>query len=356
MPRDVFPLFARLPAELRRMIWMECLPARIFEYDAPEGWAVPISTVCDLGWTTCQNWKPPVLTRICHESRSIAYEVGVIDNRRGWPRWFSPAQDIAALHWVPGDNIDVGGSEDFDLTPELFHYADHGQGAGIPAYRIHAFHRATSSAYGRNKDYDVLALRDHYFVWIKMVIIHIDDETARKSGLFGTLGDEPVQLIDVADTKSIARFRDLWASISPMDPEPLSFFNEQEPFQDRLQQWCKEMETLWVLNCWYRAWRNRWEGVVRPEDIWLGPRVNDAGESLDMLSPRGLAAPGTPYYTCGMDTNRFAPNKSHPFVRKVLDKMPQFQPRVMFRHCALNCHKPSARLTRTIKGKRRFTR
>ncbi|PTU23669.1 hypothetical protein P175DRAFT_0468377 [Aspergillus ochraceoroseus IBT 24754] len=250
MPRDVFPLFARLPAELRRMIWMECLPARIFEYDAPEGWAVPISTVCDLGWTTCQNWKPPVLTRICHESRSIAYE----------------------------------------------------------------------------------------------------------SGLFGTLGDEPVQLIDVADTKSIARFRDLWASISPMDPEPLSFFNEQEPFQDRLQQWCKEMETLWVLNCWYRAWRNRWEGVVRPEDIWLGPRVNDAGESLDMLSPRGLAAPGTPYYTCGMDTNRFAPNKSHPFVRKVLDKMPQFQPRVMFRHCALNCHKPSARLTRTIKGKRRFTR
>jgi hypothetical protein len=37
MSNDSFYYFLQLPVELRRMIWMHCLPYRIAEEDTPDG-------------------------------------------------------------------------------------------------------------------------------------------------------------------------------------------------------------------------------------------------------------------------------------------------------------------------------
>lgn len=65
MPQT-FTLFPKLPPELRRIIWEFCLPSRVFEvhdlykYDH-----------CQLEATSRINTRPPIITRVCVESRLV---------------------------------------------------------------------------------------------------------------------------------------------------------------------------------------------------------------------------------------------------------------------------------------------
>lgn len=80
---STFPLFQRLPTELRDEIWRMCLPRRVIELDFPLAEIVfdiwdhdPILSPCRLGRSVYLNTSPPLITRICRESRRVAFEHG----------------------------------------------------------------------------------------------------------------------------------------------------------------------------------------------------------------------------------------------------------------------------------------
>lgn len=62
-------------------------------------------------------------------------------------------------------------------------------------------------------------------VCVKVVCIHIDEGPAVHSGLFGTLGEERVLLVDALDHQRVDKFRTLWmAHRSCHDPLTEAFF------------------------------------------------------------------------------------------------------------------------------------
>lgn len=82
IPATTFHLFPWLPIELRFEIWRLCLPHRVCEkdlafyhisFDRPDD---NTPTPCFLYQTTEVNGRPPVITRVCHESRAVALKTG----------------------------------------------------------------------------------------------------------------------------------------------------------------------------------------------------------------------------------------------------------------------------------------
>lgn len=74
-----FDFFSQLPAELRLLIWRLCLPNRVVELDYPWGQSVnfdPLLPPCRSTRTTDLNRQAPVITRVCRESRLVAFETG----------------------------------------------------------------------------------------------------------------------------------------------------------------------------------------------------------------------------------------------------------------------------------------
>ena len=77
---QTFHPFPQLPPELREEIWRYCLPYQARELDVRLAdnvyWNEP--RPCQLQDTSLQNSHPPLLTRICRESRAVALKAGVL--------------------------------------------------------------------------------------------------------------------------------------------------------------------------------------------------------------------------------------------------------------------------------------
>ena len=148
-PAEEFTLFPQLPLDLRRTIWQQCWPRRVMELDATH--PVEVETYSELFRTSLLNMRPPVITRVCRESRDVAFEnTGVVkdDNDLNAPRWssrtalwhhwFNPATDIVHLNWGPPYNAD------FDNTgnpiPFFLWEAAKGKAASLTADLLYPFH------------------------------------------------------------------------------------------------------------------------------------------------------------------------------------------------------------------------
>lgn len=77
-----FTKFPNLPTELRRAIWRCCLPLRVYELDGAFARVIfgvvdpQKSLPCSLHIPSALNVRPPVITRVCRESRELAFEEG----------------------------------------------------------------------------------------------------------------------------------------------------------------------------------------------------------------------------------------------------------------------------------------
>jgi hypothetical protein len=239
------------------------------------------------------------------------------------------------MHWKPVDTMILDWT--LDMIPSLEWYADRCCAASIEASFMHYFYIEDGYANWINPRLDTIAKRKDYLVCVEAVVIHASFKAAADSGLFGLLVDAPVQLVDATDVTKIAQFQDLWATNPQRDLTPDSFFRDQKSFQARLARWCDELRSLWVFNEWYKAYtrKNGWLGIVKPEEIWLGPRYDEFGSERDMLLPGCLCSDEVPK---DLDYDLFSPNFDHPFVQQALAVMPRFQPRILFRLCPLDCH------------------
>ncbi|KAF9885276.1 hypothetical protein FE257_013074 [Aspergillus nanangensis] len=336
-PPKPFP-FLDLPFEIRQIIWTLCIPARIFEVLPRHSWANPDAD-CNYAATSDLNWRMPTLGYVCRESRSLVLKTGQWEPGHCW---FNPTLDIPFMQWIPEDSQTIWGSDE-DLNPDHLQYQGRGRGMGIVARRILDFKtRASAIDNWINEDLKVLAESEkEWLITVRDIVIHTTIKAGRRSGLFGLLGDTPIQLVEPTDTATIEKYCELWASGQHRLPDAGEFFNDQAGFHRRLREWVIEVETIWVWNQWWdRCDAGKFEGIPDPENVWLGPPYKRNDESIDwnLLSTTDLSTSMDMFSECyNLDMERFSLHKEHPFVQECLARMPRFHPRVMFRLCPDKC-------------------
>ncbi|KAJ5930852.1 hypothetical protein N7466_006345 [Penicillium verhagenii] len=204
---EAFPRFPEFPAEIRLMIWRECLPRRVYELDEDEfyergEWALPL--ICGNRMTTQMNIRPPAISRVCRESRNVAMESRIPlphDEMIEEAYWESetmvfgrldPSRDTVHLNWLYWDVI----------------YECEGNPVEYLAW--HAIHSAQGGSLMINdiRGYDLKLLESipNLLVVMRKIIIHASAEYGLRSGLFGLAGDAPVQLVDISDQKRLDEF------------------------------------------------------------------------------------------------------------------------------------------------------
>jgi hypothetical protein len=225
MAHDTFHPFPRLPTELRLGIWRLCLPHRVSEMDVPMDWHIyhdhtlqsEDKLPCSLRSTSIENGRPPLLTRVCGESRSVAFESGkrasVFWDRNTPHRsraeewsdgagnciigdyWQDTVRDSAHINWDAGYSADFGWDGAAHQLTSLVWQANllNGSASMMWAYFV-------DSCYVREKELDRAAFKllPKWLVVMNVIVIHLDFAQAVKTGLFGLLGEEPLQVLDAS--------------------------------------------------------------------------------------------------------------------------------------------------------------
>ncbi|KAJ5918444.1 hypothetical protein N7466_010436 [Penicillium verhagenii] len=207
-----FSRFLDLPPELRIMIWKLCLPHRIHELDkvhyAPdEG---DFAFICGAQMTTHANLRPPAISRVCYESRTVALQSRVLRPHGEMledARWEDegPAEITKGFIDPSRDMVHLNDSNGFPHGNEYY-----------SAIAYLAWH-AENSAQGGSLNLDNICFHcpealsgiPNLVVITKTIVIHASARYCRKTGLFGLLGDAPIQLVDLADEERLKAFFDL---------------------------------------------------------------------------------------------------------------------------------------------------
>ncbi|KAJ5152805.1 uncharacterized protein N7482_009283 [Penicillium canariense] len=220
-----FHLFPRLPAELRLAIWRECLPRRVSELEAPlsddvfdwirrspSTWNKPLP--CDLTHTSFANQCRPMIALVCRESRAVVLENGFYMGEAddfpypdevdwiGWcelKQWIDPTRDLSHLNYCPGNEAlwYIDGNPLVDLAWQAT-WVHRGGSLRLPLL-----------GYCDTKDLKILQKQPSWIVVMRVFVVHASRRFGAVSGMFGLLGDAPVQVVDVADQARVTALFDL---------------------------------------------------------------------------------------------------------------------------------------------------
>jgi hypothetical protein len=353
-----FIYFERLPTEVRYKIWEFCIPDhRIMELDFFD--REIIGTSCRTGHTSYINAMQPTFSKVCHESRKVAFEQGdfqwepleaklfsnlPIFNAMNAIRnpWFFPRTDIVHLSWDPSYTPLYCTHP--EPIPVLIALSKMAQGVSIMAKLLVSFKEVYTYPLRHPKTYykqlQLLEQLKDYKVCIRVINIHATDKLVIDSGLFGGLAS-PVQLIHTSDHKTIRRMYDLWRSSfsedddsdGPLerDTEPEKAFHEMihtpDAFEARVHKWEVEVEKTWIWHKWHDKFVKRTlNSIDTPANVWTGPKVDHHGNPISGLDEDQIRMPEHDF------------NRMHPWVKGVLDNMPNFRPTIMFRYCSKKCY------------------
>lgn len=182
--------------------------------------------------------------------------------------------------------------------------------------------------------FDLLERRKHYFVVLENVNIHVSNDQAISSGLFGRLSEERIKLADPTDLETIQKFHQLWSAGLLQDQVCTKFFElalSTDSFRDLVKKWCGELDTIWLRHKWFRAESMNFVNIRNPEQIWLEPEPDKDGKPINAMLEGELHS---------LVRQSLNQNKNHPWVQKILEDMPRFTPMIMFRSCQKECYMP----------------
>ncbi|KAF2157188.1 hypothetical protein K461DRAFT_289530 [Myriangium duriaei CBS 260.36] len=249
-----FPLFPRLPIELRQLIWRRCLPHRVVQLDAQltdltfeeddddDGQSGP---PCGANEAIDRvNMRPPALAAVSREARAVAHEHGApltAAKHGAWTAdvaWFSayaleaawadPTRDAVHLNWTPASDIEWGHYTLGDPVRSLLALAGRrARPASFTLGLLQVFQH-DPRARARHPHYrwttgelaGLLRARDEWAVVVREpYVVHSTPREA--AGLFGHLSDAPVQLVDLDDRVRIERYLALNNGSEATWPPPL---------------------------------------------------------------------------------------------------------------------------------------
>ncbi|KAK7698774.1 hypothetical protein SLS64_012255 [Diaporthe eres] len=265
----VFVRFADFPTEIRLAIWRDCLPHRVVELDyqpddiiwdeGPDDEAPPCSAN---GMIQLRNKAPPLITRVCRESRQVAFETGRQLYRFPDPRdpentqdfakymvthpWLDTARDVIHINWDPAADIEWQTYDWGDPVRCVMSYAARTEAltASIRLGLLHVMKDRDEPDHHLRWTTSELAdlmrseSRAQFLSWSVVVrppiVVHAA-RAADSGSLFGLLGDAPVQLVDIDDERRINNFLGLGATpgvtISP-GIEPGELARAKQELQD----------------------------------------------------------------------------------------------------------------------------
>ncbi|KAI8952551.1 hypothetical protein F4801DRAFT_577313 [Xylaria longipes] len=223
-PPTSFPHFTRLPTEIRLMIWRCCLPPRIVEVIWEQYHCIFGPLGIDKTWTDIAlslPVKPPLISRVCRESREEAlfrakYDIerpiklsrcpGYAHPEPTWRErvnlWFDKSIDTIIFHShsisAPSISLDRSGNGDREISTKL---RDILSDSSIPL----CIGRSLSQG-GRHQmtrfvkwAFEYIATRKECTVVIGEMQLHTTYQKACESGLFGHFAEADVVHIDVND-------------------------------------------------------------------------------------------------------------------------------------------------------------
>lgn len=362
-----FHLFPKLPQELRDAIWRECLPCRVIEIDFPTEEAMfelsdlpleqfddddrPIhrEPSCKMRNTSMINAKPPIISRVCRESRAVAFETGSLLEHPRVPdeprlrhrirkHWVDRARDTV-VHLHVNRYSDCWSERWNEATehPILQLLRD----VMLPANGMRSMSETFLSTLRRKSSRDLVESMSDILVCLQVVILHTDEEPAIQSGLFGRMGEERIVMVDPFDEKRVKEFREFWSRHQRSRDELTESFFEKciasDPIQCRraLLKTVEDVKACWLLDRWFDTtgpWvterdafgRIRWVQLVRnvpglvQKEVWEKAPVSNAR----------------------LNFRHWAPNQQHPWVKTTYSRMPKFVPAIMFRLCTSLCRRP----------------
>jgi hypothetical protein len=352
MNNDSFHYFSQLPLELRRLIWTHCLPHRIAEEDTPDFLLDGNESrqACWADRITHQNAQPPAIAFVNSESRQVTLEEGrwldLQETTSLESIWVQPRRDVLHLNWTRL-RYNVWGNADDPSSPLamfLWRAEDLGMQPSVVAEIIHPFSLKAlldggaddaddadeSNSpwllyhHGRNKDVADIAYcaesQSRLDIAMAAVSLHIPREAALRSGLFGLLGDAPVQMVDVGDEARLREFQALFREhTSEKEPAVQALFEAftSSRFQTAVEAWKRQAEWILFAYMWQRA---RMDNVdilgTDPGSAWV-PYLSEQ-EFLRM--------------------SEYMPDEEHPWVKQARQSAPKLRPRIMVRYCTNECY------------------
>lgn len=347
-----FTSFSRLPYEIRAMIWLECIPSRVVELDVPCNEILPAHTETCISWTAHQNTRPPVLSRVCHESREIILKLygRPLNTRRddlyGCTQsvWFNGKKDTVFLSSIlcfslpPSDN----GGDDYFIR-----CAKKAQEVAVPAQIIYPFHYLTMPLepisvrprITKQQADKISKLRD-ITVCLKVIQVHMSAEKALKGAISGPTGDQLVLIVNVDDSETIEKIADDAEHYHPSDNTPKIFalLKDTKKFLKEVRTWERHAAKHWTCQRFV-------EYANMPGHHPLDP---DAPHNIDKFWTHSPDSPTQDPITSKRWDNlyerskypqmdNFELNMTNPWSQWAHQDIPNFKPVIMFRLCVRDC-------------------
>ncbi|CAG8984181.1 hypothetical protein HYALB_00004164 [Hymenoscyphus albidus] len=287
-------------------------------------------------YTSFLNSRPPLITRVCRESRSVAYENGsIITSKNGPTRipgydnslgnmWFCPETDIVHMNYNARREVEEGRRSP-DPIPYLIEMAERGVGACITADFLYPF--AKGGLWPACSTFEQLAkleARREWLVVLKMDNLHLREEAVTKSGIFGFLGDEKIVLVDADDEEKLERLHELWEKAREYECDPTDF-DSWPPYQGGVERWKYKVQSHWIRNFAIPQFYKK-GGAGQPQTL----------KDEIRRDPRTYAE-GAEFWGDGYDLDEMLDDmffeEEHPFVKRVLAEKPIFKPVIMLRCC-----------------------
>ncbi|OQE39991.1 hypothetical protein PENCOP_c006G04200 [Penicillium coprophilum] len=346
----------QLPAELRRMIWKHCLPYRIAEEDTPDSFFDGYTSkhVCWNLSVTLQNAQKPAISYVNSESRQVALEQGrLLEPARVVffeSLWVQPLRDVLHLSWTRFCFTDLAIDSDAPGPVDEFilQAKDLGMRPSVAADLIHPFSlkgvldcAGDVDALGSHNsfhfgEYDIAKIRYHcrgegaddvremadVLPWAEgqrsrldiamaAVSLHLTREAALRSGLFGLLGDAPVQMVDIDDESHLREFQALYQEHA-LEKEPLV----QTLFETFTSSVFKKAVEIWKNNAEWTILAYMWQSA---RDRKLDILGTDPGSAwVPHLSEQKY-----------IHMDEYLPNEQHLWVKHARQIAPKLRLRIM---------------------------
>lgn len=293
---------------------------------------------CSTWCTFIRNRRFPVILSVNRESRDVVFRNGKRLSTQCQPAendqklvWVQPHRDILHLHSsrhmtdvICSEHSDFGSlpnglcstlsyAVDSLLQPafvaetiqpfalELFQNGHYIKFESPLMYFREDVHPAMSGELARFIHTFRDGLSNGIIVTVMAVSLHIDYKAALKSGLFGLLGDAPVQMVDINDLDRLGKFEALF--------DKYALGREREPKVARFFHMFKD--------CNFQNEVDRWK--MKAEDLIFRAMWQQAQDGVDALSQ--------------------LPDESHPLAKDLRNYAQRLRPQAMIRLCGDECYK-----------------
>ncbi|CEJ90248.1 hypothetical protein VHEMI06044 [[Torrubiella] hemipterigena] len=261
------------------MIRKQCLPQRVSEVDQLYyNEELPTSQVCNTWRMMVRNATMPIIGSVCQETRQVAKHYGhfqQFDHQYDprFPMWVQPQLDTLHLNRTRLRYVEFGS---LDEEGPLSSFSDEAAVKNMATsflgcimtefpvlytsfFKYHTPHVSTGKVVA-NRNLEAADIVEfvppdsHIYTVFTSISIHIPYSEGRRSGLFGLLGDAPIQTVPYTDEKQLHAYGALMQEclLDEKDPAAIKEMTHvlSDDFRLQVGEWKRAAEWLLLAHMW----------------------------------------------------------------------------------------------------------